>query len=212
MKNWFRKIGWKILGINYFNYLDGQHKVYLDKSPHVTLGVKTYHNGAFVWQWHPSSKLVIGKYCSIANDVNFILDCGYHLLSQVTNFPHFNHIKDESIISRGQSIATFKKTVRPKKSNIEIGNDVWIGMNAIILPGVKIGNGVTIMAGAVVSHDIPDYAIVGGVPGKIIRMKYEPADIEKMLKIAWWHWPVTKVENNWNDFYLSLPEFIDKWQ
>ncbi len=211
MKNWLRKTGWKILGISYFNYLKGQNKKYIDQSGNTAIGIKTYHNGAFVWNWHKESKLTIGKYCSIANDVNFILDCGYHLLSEVSNFPHFNQIKNASVLIDPQLII-FKSEVKPIKRNIVVGNDVWIGMNTIILPGVTIGNGVTVMAGSVITKDIPDYAVVGGVPGQIIRMKHKPAIIDKMLQIAWWDRDVNDVEKNWSDFYLPLEQFIDKWQ
>ncbi|MGX7668112.1 CatB-related O-acetyltransferase [Flavobacterium pedocola] len=211
MTKWIRQIGWKLLGKSYFTFLEGQRKVYLDKASNVSIGYKTYHNGAFVWKWHKDSQLTIGKYCSIANDVHFVLDCGYHLVSEVTSFPHFNHMKNADLPIGGVSQAIFKKEIQPKKSNIVIGNDVWIGMNAVIMPGVTIGNGVTVMAGAVVTKDIPDYAIVGGVPAALSKMKYDATVIEKMQQIAWWDWPAEKVEENVGDFYLPITEFINKW-
>lgn len=211
MGNRLRKMGWKLLGKSYFTFLDGQRKEYIRSSDHITMGYKSYHNGAFVWKWHNDSKLSIGKYCSIANDVHFILDCGFHLLSEVTSFPHFNHMKDTALPIGKLSQQEFKNSARPKKSNITVGNDVWIGMNAIILPEVRIGNGVTVMAGAVVSKDVPDYAIVGGVPAQIVSMKYDENTIEQMKKISWWDWPSEKVEKNAGDFYLPLNEFISKW-
>lgn len=210
MKNWLRNIGWKILGENYYKFLKNQHKIYIDHSRNVSIGAKTYHNGAFVWRWNKESSLQIGSYCSIANDVHFILDSAYHLVSNVTSFPLFNHIKNTGIISSSDFI-NFKKEVKPVKADIVVGNDVWIGMNAIILPGVKIGNGVTIMAGAVVSKDVPDYKVVGGVPAKIINSKYENSVIDKMQQIAWWDWPEKIVEENWEDFYLPIDDFIKKW-
>lgn len=211
MKNKIRLFLWKLLGINYYDYLKGQRKEYLHAAKNISIGIKTYHNGAFVWRWNDESSLEIGAYCSIANDVNFILDDGYHLLSEVTSFPLFNHMDNKTLPVGSLTIDEFKRTIHPKKAHIKIGNDVWIGMNAVILPETIIGNGVTIMAGAVISGKIPDYAVVGGVPGKIIRMKHEPTEIDQLNQIAWWSWSVEKVEQNLADFYLPTKEFIGKW-
>lgn len=91
-----------------------------------------------------------------------------------------------------------------------IGNDVWIGRNATIIAGVKIGNGVIIGAGAVVTKDIPDYAIAVGVPAKVIRYRYNPEQIAKMNEIAWWNWSDEKIKENQMDFYLEIDKFIEK--
>ena len=87
-----RKIFWKILGINYYNYLKGKNHLYLKDANWVEVGDRTYDNGAYVWKWYKNSSLKIGKYCSIANDVNFICDSGFHTESQVTTFPLFFEI------------------------------------------------------------------------------------------------------------------------
>lgn len=84
-------------------------------------------------------------------------------------------------------------------------------MNAIILPGVNIGNGAVIGAGSVVSKDVPDYALVGGVPAKILKMKYSEDEVKKFLKIAWWNWGKDKINKNKRFFYLSVEEFLDKF-
>jgi virginiamycin A acetyltransferase len=211
MKHFLRKLGWKILGNKYYTFLKGQNKTYLHQAKNISIGYKSYHNGSFVWQWHKNSSLEIGKYCSIANDVNFILDSGHHLLSEVTSFPHFNHLTDKSLFIGNKSQIDFKNEIITEESKIMIGNDVWIGMNATILPNVKIGNGVTIMAGSVVSNDVPDYAVAGGVPAVVVKMKYNPEIIEALKKIAWWDWEKKKVEENAGDFYIPIQEFIKKW-
>lgn len=211
MKQFLRKVLWRILGEEYYSFLKGQKKIYLHVAKNVSIGYKTYHNGAFVWQWHTNSALEIGKYCSIANDVNFILDSGHHQLSEVTTFPHFNHLNNKGLPIENKSQLDFKKTIITEESKTIIGNDVWIGMNAIILPNVKIGNGVTILAGSVVSKDIPDYAIVGGVPGVVIKMKYDTDTINKLKQISWWDWDAAKVEENVGDFYQPIDQFINKW-
>ncbi len=211
MKKFLRKIAWRILGREHYNFLKYQNKTYLHQAKNVTIGYKTYHNGAFVWQWHNNSELEIGKYCSIANDVNFILDSGHHLLSEITTFPHFNHLQNKNLPIGKKSQEDFKKEIKTEVSKTIIANDVWIGMNAVILPNVKIGNGATILAGTVVTKDVPDYAIVGGIPGEIIKMKYDLETISKMKKIEWWNWNPQKVEENAGDFYIPIQDFIVKW-
>ncbi|MFH6944349.1 CatB-related O-acetyltransferase [Flavobacterium sp. FlaQc-50] len=211
MKQFFRKIAWTILGKGYFDFLKGQNKTYLHKAKNVSIGYKTYHNGAFVWQWHQNSALEIGKYCSIANDVNFILDSGHHTMSEVTSYPHFNHLVNKELPIGNSTQSDFKRNIRTEESKTIVGNDVWIGMNAIILPNVKIGDGVTILAGTVVTKDVPDYAIVGGIPGAIVKMKYDLDTIDKMKKIQWWNWSPDKVEENVGDFYISIHDFTTKW-
>lgn len=211
MKQFFRRIAWTILGKGYFDFLKGQNKTYLHKAKNVSIGYKTYHNGAFVWQWHQNSALEIGKYCSIANDVNFILDSGHHTMSEVTSYPHFNHLVNKELPIGNSTQSDFKRNIRTEESKTIVGNDVWIGMNAIILPNVKIGDGVTILAGTVVTKDVPDYAIVGGIPGAIVKMKYDLDTIDKMKKIQWWNWSPDKVEENVGDFYISIHDFTTKW-
>ncbi|MEO8534396.1 MAG: CatB-related O-acetyltransferase [Flavobacterium sp.] len=211
MKQFLRKMAWGILGKGYLNFLKGQNKTYLHQAKNVSIGYKTYHNGAFVWQWHQNSALEIGKYCSIANDVQFILDSGHHMVSEVTAYPHFNHLVNKELPIGNVTQSDFKKNIKTEESKTIVGNDVWIGMNVIILPNVKIGDGVTILAGTVVTKDIPDYAVVGGIPGAIVKMKYDLDTIDKMKKIQWWNWSPDKVEENVGDFYIPIHDFIIKW-
>lgn len=83
----------------------------------------------------------------------------------------------------------------------EIGNDVWIGTNAFIVAGVKIGDGAVVGAGAVVTKDVAPYAVVGGVPARVIRYRYSKEMIEAFLRIKWWDWPVSQIEENLALFY-----------
>jgi virginiamycin A acetyltransferase len=211
MKNSIRHFLWKLLGIKYYYFLKGQKKTYLHEAGHTSIGFKTYHNGAFVWRWNSKATLKIGSYCSIANDVNFVLDAGFHTDSAVTSFPHLNHMADKSMLIGNKTIPEFRNQIKSEKHSITIGNDVWIGIGATILPGVIVGNGVTILASAVVSEDVPDYAVVGGVPAKLVKLKHNEATIFKMNRIAWWNWDPGKVEKNVSDFYLPVSEFIKKW-
>jgi acetyltransferase-like isoleucine patch superfamily enzyme len=209
-----RRFLWQILGINYYNYLEGKRCIYLKDAKWADVGDKTYDNGAFVWKWFNDSNLKIGKYCSIANDVNFICDSGFHTESQITSFPLFHEVlkKDDEVTINNvrYKAGNIKNDLKPKKLNITVGHDVWIGMNATILPNVKIGNGVTILAGAVVSNDIPDYAIAGGVPAKLVKFKHSREDIDALNQISWWDWSEEKIKENVNDFYLPIESFIQK--
>ena len=97
-----------------------------------------------------------------------------------------------------------------KNPPVTIGNDVWIGWHAIIMPGVTIGDGAIVAAGAVVTHNVPAYAIVGGVPAKIIKMRFSGENIKKFLRIKWWDWPDEKIKENLELFYQP-EKFIEKF-
>lgn len=209
-----RKLLWKFLGINFYNFLKNKKHTNLKDAIWVQLGKNSYDNGAYVWRWNTNSKLVIGNFCSIANDVHFVCDSGYHGESKITSFPLFHEIldKEEEVIINDvhYKAKDIVNQLPPQKQNIIIGHDVWIGARATILPNVVIGNGVTILTGAIVTDDVPDYAIVGGVPAKIISFKHEPIVIQKLNKIAWWYWDNNKIKESINDFYQPTEKFIKK--
>lgn len=98
-----------------------------------------------------------------------------------------------------------------KNNPVEIGNDVWIGWNAVIMPGVTIGDGAIVAAGAVVTHDVPCYAIVGGVPAKVIKKRFSDEIIKQLMKIKWWNWPDEKIKENLELFYKP-EKFVEKFR
>ena len=198
-----RFILWRILGIDYQTILKKLDYTLLANDLFTNKGHGTYDNGAKVWRWS-NAKLVIGKYCSIANGVNFIVDDGFHTCSEITNYPFINNLTSEP------DLISIRNTFQ-QKEGMHIGNDVWIGMNAIILPGVIIGNGVTIAAGSVVNKDISDYSVVGGIPAKLLKKKHSDEIIEKLQDIAWWHWDKKTIAERKQDFYLPIDEFIKKY-
>lgn len=145
--------------------------------------------------------IYIGKFCSIAHGVYILVD-SEHPTKWVTTFPLGNHI---------YSIAR-KETFCESKGDIHIGNDVWIGLNSVILSGTTVGDGAVIGAGAIVTKDVSDYEIVGGNPAKGIKFRFEPAQIKALKQIEWWNWPLNKIEEN--SHLLQSPridEFIMKF-
>lgn len=148
---------------------------------------------------------IIGKYCSIGHGVVIITHPGHNQLSReyrVANYP----------LARVSAQGFKSSYYLPEKKNfVRIGNDVWIGINAIILPGVTVHDGAIIGAGSVVTHDVPPYAIVAGVPARVLRYRYSPDQISKLMKIAWWNWSEKKIAENMDYFYGKIELFIQKF-
>lgn len=149
------------------------------------IGEWTYGNPS-VRSWHEGTTLKIGKFCAIADGVIIFLG-GEHRIDWVTTYP-FN-----KIFSKAKGFTGHPRS----KGNVIIGNDVWIGREALILSGVTIGNGAVIAARSVVTEAIPPYAIVAGNPAKLIRFRFKKSLIADLQKIAWWNWPLSKIEEAW---------------
>lgn len=129
-------------------------------------------------------RLVIGKFVQIARGCYFITSSANHPMTGFTTYP-FRIFKPE----------TFGYKDLPVKDTV-VDHDVWIGHDAAIMPGVRIGSGAIVAAASVVARDVPPYAVVGGNPATIIRMRYSPEVIRDLLEIAWWDWPIEKIEAN----------------
>lgn len=133
-------------------------------------------------------QLIIGKFCMIASGVSFIMNGGNHLTDAISAYPFAIFGKDWQQAMDGKSY--------PTKGNTNVGNDVWIGNNATIMPGITIGDGAIIAANATVTKDVAPYTIVGGNPATVIKKRFSEAVIEHLLAIAWWHWPIEKISHN----------------
>ena len=166
--------------------------------PQVEAGEHTYGlKRESFFAYHPDDRVRIGKFCSIADGVRFVF--GGHRLDTISTFPFraicFGDAPHADATSHGEII---------------VGHDVWIGVNAVILSGVTIGNGAVVAAGAVVTKDVPAYAVVGGVPAKLIKMRFEPDQVAALEKIQWWNWPLEKIRANLDLFYASPSAFLQR--
>lgn len=135
-------------------------------------------------------RLIIGKFCAIAEGARFIMNGANHALSGFSTYP-FNIFGGGW--EKGFDPSTWSREIR---GDTVIGNDVWIGMEAVVLPGVKIGDGSIVAAKAVVSHDVPPYSIVAGNPAKAVKMRFDRLTVARLLDIAWWDWPIEKITRN----------------
>lgn len=131
--------------------------------------------------------LIIGKFCSIACGTKFLFNCANHTLKSLSTYT-FPLFYEEWELEKSNIT-----TAWDNKGDIVIGNDVWIGYEAMIMAGVHIGDGAIIAARAVVTKDVPPYTIVGGTPAKEIRKRFDTEVIQQLLKLKWWDWSTNKI-------------------
>lgn len=161
----------------------------------------------------------IGSFCSFAVGVDVVTN---HEFRYVTTHPIIYAGKNvegyEYPFELDKSNNYYMPGIEPKSEFVKkqrratIGNDVWLGRNVIVTNSANIGNGVIAAAGAVITKDVPDYAVVAGIPARIIRYRYTPEQIEVLNKIAWWDWTDDEIRERFDDFYLPIEEFIEKYK
>lgn len=137
-------------------------------------------------------RLVIGKFCSIACGAKFLFNAANHALGSLSTYPFPIFFEEWGLEADAASIAG----AWDNRGDIVIGNDVWIGYEAVILSGVTIGDGAIVASRAVVTGDIPPYTIVGGIPARTIRRRFSDEMIAKLLEVKWWDWPEEKIKEN----------------
>jgi virginiamycin A acetyltransferase len=130
-----------------------------------------------------NDRLIIGRFCAIATGVKFIMNGANHKLDGISTYPF-------PIFGEGWESEMHQLLDLPSRGDTVVGNDVWIGYESVIMPGVTIGDGAIIAAKSVVVKDVPAYAIVGGNPAQVIRQRFSEAEIVKLLEISWWNWDV----------------------
>ncbi|GME30440.1 MULTISPECIES: Vat family streptogramin A O-acetyltransferase [unclassified Pantoea] len=134
-------------------------------------------------------KLIIGKFCAIAKGVQFIMNGANHSMAGFSTYPFF-------IFGNGWEESQPQPGDLPYKGDTVIGHDVWMGYQALIMPGVKIGNGAIISSRSVVTSDVPAYSVVGGNPARVIKQRFDDETISTLEKLAWWDWPVEKINQH----------------
>lgn len=166
------------------------------RAPHIEVGDYTYYDDPdapqefetrnVLYAYGPE-RLVIGRYCALATGVRFVMNGANHPMLGVSTFPF-------GIFGGDWADATMDVIMSlPGRGDTVVGNDVWLGFESLVMPGVRIGDGAIVAARSVVVEDVPPYAIVGGNPAKVIRMRYGPEEIDMLLGAAWWDWPVELV-------------------
>lgn len=165
---------------------EGREKLSLqDRFPGYEIGRESY-GGLSVRSWNEGATLKMGAFCSIATGVKIFLG-GEHRTDWVTTFPFPDLWKDVAGHIKGH----------PKtRGDVIVGNDVWIGTEAVVMSGVRIGNGAVIGARSVVTKDVPPYAIVAGNPAREVRMRFDNKTIARLEAIAWWNWDDKKIKRN----------------
>ena len=158
--------------------------VYLaDKFPGQKIGPFSYGEMIVFRYGDSDANLEIGNYCSFAADVKIFLG-GEHRTDWVSTYP-FNALHPEFSHIEGHPRS---------KGDVRIGNDVWLGRGAVVLSGVTIGDGAAVGAYSVVTKDVPDYAIVGGNPATVLKMRFPPEVVERLRAIQWWNWSPERVK------------------
>ena len=165
-------------------------------NPQITVGDYTYYDDPVdVYNFEKNvlylfdfiqDKLIIGKFCQIATGVRFIMNGANHALHGISTYPFkvFGEAWNEAsleVVNKGDTI---------------VGNDVWFGHSATIMPGVKIGSGAIIGANSLITKDVEPYTIVGGNPGRVIRKRFDGDTINFLLALNWWDWPIEKITDN----------------
>jgi virginiamycin A acetyltransferase len=183
--------------------ITGQQRVVFLKplvtSPNIEVGEYTYYDDpddplaferdAVLYAFGPE-KLIIGRFCAIASKVRFLMPGANHADLGPSTFPF-------GVFGSSWAETTMDLVMgAPSRGDTVIGNDVWFGYSSLVLPGVAIGHGAVVAAGSVVASDVPPYAIVGGNPARVLKMRFSEEDVELLLRAAWWDWPVEAISEH----------------
>jgi virginiamycin A acetyltransferase len=135
-------------------------------------------------------RLVIGRFCALATGVTFIMNGANHVTGGFSTYPF-------EIFGQGwEQGFDMAAALAQSKGDTVVGHDVWLGRQALVMPGVKIGSGSIVASSSVVVSDIPPFAVVGGNPARVIRMRFDEKTVAALLEIAWWDWDAEKIGRN----------------
>jgi virginiamycin A acetyltransferase len=180
--------------------------------PRIEVGEYTYYDdpddalgferNAVLYAYGPE-RLIIGRYCAIASGVRFVMPGANHAELGPSTFPF-------GIFGPPWDATMDLVMGAPSRGDTVVGNDVWLGYRALVLPGVTIGHGAIVAAASVVASDVPPYAIVGGNPARVIRQRYEADDVERLLRAAWWDWPAALVTEHARTIMSGTPAELEQ--
>ena len=179
--------------------IDGQERVVflkpLVRSPTIDVGEYTYYDSpddptaferdAVLYGFGPE-RLIIGRFCAIAAKVRFLMAGANHADHGPSTYPF-------GVFGAGWADTMDIVMSAPSRGDTVVGHDVWLGYSALVLPGVRIGHGAVVAAASVVARDVPPYAIVAGNPARVIRSRFPEEDVARLLRAAWWDWPIDLV-------------------
>lgn len=196
----------RYLFVRFYQFMLNQNQYYNREkeieSGILTIGKHTY--GPLIIDSYKGSgeKVIIGSYTSISKNVTFVTG-GIHPVDWISLYHFRIKWRLEGAYSDGLPCS---------RGDIIVGSDVWIGTDALILSGVNIGHGAVVAARSVVTRDVPAYSLVGGVPAKVIRFRFNREQIEALLKIKWWEWDELKIKGAVPLLSgLGIDEFISKY-
>lgn len=190
-----------------------QHTVFLNQvidHPNIGISDYTYYTdfdpvtdyaaqiAPYIYPGAPE-RLTIGRFCQLAHGTRFITSSANHSMAGYSTYP-FRVFNPASMGAYSAEVARHGDTV--------VGHDVWFGYQSLIMPGVQIGNGAIIAARSVVARDIPAYAIAAGNPARVKRRRFDDAVIARLESLAWWHWPIEKIAEHFDDLTTGHPRLL----
>ena len=185
----------------------------LVRHPNVEVGEYTYYDDpdkavgferdALLYAFGPE-RLVIGRFCAIASGVRFLFPGANHADLGPSTFPF-------GIFGAPWAERTMDLVMgAPSRGDTIVGHDVWIGYSALVLPGVTIGHGAVIAAASVVAADVPPYAVVAGNPARVVRRRFDDEDVARLLRAAWWNWPIGLVTEHARAIMAGTPSDLER--
>jgi len=181
--------------------------------PRIEVGEYTYYDDpddataferrAVLYGFGPE-RLVIGRFCAIGAGVRFLMPGANHADLGPSTFPF-------GIFGEPWAASTMDLVMgAPSRGDTIVGHDVWLGYQALVLPGVTIGHGAVVAAASVVSADVAPYAIVAGNPARVVRRRYDDEDVERLLRAAWWDWPIALVTEHARAIMSGTPAELER--